>query len=172
MSAAARAVRDLDPGCFAFVMATGIVSTAAFLLGPSWLSRVFLVVACAGFVVLVAALAARLIRFPPGVLADLRAPERAFGFFTVPAGIDVLGVRFAFAGHPVVTAVLAACAAVAWLPLTYGVPAGVLLGRARESVLGGVNGAWLLGSSPRSPSRWWRRCSSRPGHRSPPCSPR
>jgi tellurite resistance protein TehA-like permease len=140
----ARAVRDLHPGSFAFVMATGILSTASFLFGPSWLSMVFFAVACAGFAVLATALAARLLRFRGIVAADLRAPERAFGFFTVPAGIDVLAVRFALAGHPVVTAVLAACAAAVWLPLTYGVPASVLLGRSRDSVLGGVNGAWLL----------------------------
>jgi tellurite resistance protein TehA-like permease len=78
------------------------------------------------------------------VAADLRAPERAFGFFTVPAGLDVLGVRFALAGHPLVCAVLAACAAAVWLPLTYGVPASVLLARAGDSVLGGVDGSWLL----------------------------
>ena len=31
-----------------------------------------------------------------------------------------------------------------WLVLTYGVPASLLLTRNRDSVLGGVNGAWLL----------------------------
>ena len=36
-SRAAAAVRDLHPGYFAFVMATGIISTGTFLLGPSWL---------------------------------------------------------------------------------------------------------------------------------------
>jgi hypothetical protein len=35
---AAAAIRDLHPGHFTFVMATGIISTGAFLLGPSWLS--------------------------------------------------------------------------------------------------------------------------------------
>jgi Voltage-dependent anion channel len=33
---------------------------------------------------------------------------------------------------------------VVWLVLTYGVPASLLLARERDSVLGGVNGAWLL----------------------------
>jgi hypothetical protein len=46
------AVRDLHPGYFAFVMVTGIISTGFFLLGPPWLSRVMLVAACAGLVVL------------------------------------------------------------------------------------------------------------------------
>ena len=31
-----------------------------------------------------------------------------------------------------------------WLALTYGVPASLLLARERDSVLGGVNGTWLL----------------------------
>ena len=138
------AIRDLNPGYFAFVMATGIVSTGAFLLGPSWLSRVLLVVASAGLVVLSVALVIRLIRFRPNVVADINAPERVFGFFTITAGLDVLGVRLSYAGHPLATAILAGVAAVVWLVLTYGVPASLLLTRAHDSVLGGVNGTWLL----------------------------
>ncbi|WP_300610255.1 tellurite resistance/C4-dicarboxylate transporter family protein [Trebonia sp.] len=141
---AAAAVRDLNPGYFAFVMATGIISTGTLLLGPSWLSLAFLAAACAGLVVLGAALAARLTFFRAQVAADVREPNRVFGFFTITAGLDVLGVRFAFAGHPVVTAVLAGIGAAVWLMLTYGVPASLLLARTRDSVLGGVNGTWLL----------------------------
>jgi len=134
----------LPPAGFAFVMATGIISTDAYALGPAWLSRVLLVAAAGGFALLTVLLVIRLWRYPRAVLADLRAPERTFGFFTVVAGADVLGVRFAAAGHPVVTAALAAAAAVVWLALTYAVPAGLLLARERDSVLGGVNGTWLL----------------------------
>jgi tellurite resistance protein TehA-like permease len=140
----AAAVRNLDPGYFALVMATGIVSTGTFLLGPTWLSRALLIIACAGLVVLAAALAIRLVFFRAAVAADIQAPDRVFGFFTVTAGLDVLGVRLALAGHPLATAILAAVAAAAWLLLTYGVPASLLLARARDSVLGGVNGTWLL----------------------------
>src|SRR5215468_1905195 len=140
----AAAIRDLHPGYFAFVMATGIISTGTFALGPSWLSRALLVIAVAGTVTLAIALLIRLTAFRPNVIADFKAPERVFGFFTVTAGFDVLGVRLAAAGHPVVAAVLAGLAAAAWVVLTYGVPASLLLGRQRDSVLGGVNGAWLL----------------------------
>jgi len=45
---------------------------------------------------------------------------------------------------PLATAILAGLAAVVWLVLTYGVPASLLLTRERDSVLGGVNGTWLL----------------------------
>jgi tellurite resistance protein TehA-like permease len=63
MSRAAAAVRDLHPGYFAFVMATGIISTGTFLLGPSWLSWALLAAAAAGLVVLAAALVMRLAFF-------------------------------------------------------------------------------------------------------------
>ena len=141
---AATAIKDLNPGYFAFVMATGIVSTGTFLLGPSWLSRALLAVATAGLVVLSVALVIRLVRFRPSVVADVHAPERVFGFFTITAGLDVLGVRLAAAGHPLTTAILAVLAAAVWLVLTYGVPASLLVARTHDSVLGGVNGTWLL----------------------------
>jgi len=125
-------------------MATEIISTGTFLLGPSWLSQALLVIAAIGFVVLIVALVIRLARYRAQVAADFRAPDRVFGFFTVAASCDLLGTRFASAGHPVVTTGLACLAAALWLGLTYGVPASLLLARRRESVLGGVDGTWLL----------------------------
>jgi tellurite resistance protein TehA-like permease len=141
---AAAAVRDLHPGYFAYVMATGIISTGMFLLGPSWLSVALLAATAAGLVVLAVALSARLVFYRSSVAADIQAPDRVFGFFTITAGLDVLGIRFGLAGHPLATAILAAVAAAVWLVLTYGVPASLMLTRADDSALGGVNGSWLL----------------------------
>jgi tellurite resistance protein TehA-like permease len=137
------AVRDLHPGYFAFVMATGIVSTGLFVLGPTWLSKVLLAATVAGLVVLTVALAARIVFFRSAVAADLRAPQRVFGFFTITAGLNVLGVRLAAGGHPLIAAILAAVSAVVWLLLTYGVPAILLLTRAQDSSLP-INGSWLM----------------------------
>jgi tellurite resistance protein TehA-like permease len=125
-------------------MATGIISTGALLLGPSWLSLALLVIASIGFMVLVAALVIWLTRYRSRVVAEIRAPDRVFGFFAISASCDLLGTRFAAAGHPAVTAVLACVAAVVWFALTYGVPASLLLARQRDSVLGGIDGTWLL----------------------------
>jgi len=136
-------VRDLHPSYFAFVMATGIVSTGAFLSGPSWLSLALLASASIGFVVLTAALVIWLDRYRSRVVAELQAPERVFGFFAIPASCDVVGERFAAAGHPMVTTVLACVAAVVWFALTYGVPASLLLAR-HHAVLSGIDGTWLL----------------------------
>ena len=89
LSRAATAVRDLHPGYFAFVMATGIISTGTFLLGPRLLSRALLAAGSAGLLILTMALVARLACFRSSVAADFRAPDRVFGFFTVTAGLDV-----------------------------------------------------------------------------------
>ncbi len=140
----AAAIRDLHPSYFAFVMATAIISTGTFTFGPSWLSRALLVLASAGFVVLSAALVLQLAWYRSRVVTDIAAPEQVFGFFAIVAALDVLGVRFDAAGHPIVTAVLAAVAAVVWVVLSYGVPGSLLLARHQDSVLGGVNGTWLL----------------------------
>jgi tellurite resistance protein TehA-like permease len=141
---ALKAVEHMHPASLAFVMATGIVSTAASGFAPSWLSLALLAAACAGLAVLGAALTARLAVFRPAVMADIEAPDRVFSFFTIVAGLNVVGVRLAAAGHPASTAVLAAVAAAAWLFLTYGVPAGLLISRKVDSVLSGVDGVWLL----------------------------
>lgn len=141
---AARAVRSFTRAYFAYVMAVGIVSTVAYSAGPSWLSLALLAAACAGLAVLGAALAVRLLYFRPMVTADIRPADRVFGFFIITAGLDVPGVRFILADHPLVTAVLVGVAAGIWLLLTYGVPASLLLTRARDSVLGRINGSWLL----------------------------
>ena len=62
-----------------------------------------------------AALTARLVFFRSSVAADIKAPERVFGFFTITAGLDVLGVRPALARHPLATAILAGLTGGAWL---------------------------------------------------------
>jgi tellurite resistance protein TehA-like permease len=140
----ATAVQSLSPGYFPFVMATSIISTGSFLLGPSWLSRVLLVIASAGLAVLIVALAIQLVFFRPSVVAGFHDPGRVFGFFAISAGMDVLGIRLAAAGHPLATAILACVAAAMWFVLTYGVPASLLVARPHASAVDDVNGTWLL----------------------------
>jgi tellurite resistance protein TehA-like permease len=140
----ANSIREFHPSYLAFVMATGIISTGAFLLGPAWLSLTLLVIASIGFVVLFAALVVWLIGHRSRVVAEFRAPELVFGFFAIPASCDVLGARFVAAGHPITTTVLACAGAGIWFVLTYSVPGSLLLARKRDSVLGGINGTWML----------------------------
>lgn len=136
-------IADLDPGYFALVMASGIISVGADLVGRPVLSRVAFGVTGVGFVVLLAAYAARLALYPGRVRASLKVPATAMGYFTLVAGAAVTAVRVLMAGHPAVALGLAAAAGLAWLTLTYGLPWSIVVS-ARHPVLGEINGTWLI----------------------------
>src|SRR5262249_10194693 len=81
----------LHPAYFALVMATGIVSIAAYLHGipllPTflfWLNALFL----AG---LAAATGARILRYPRAFAANIQSHSRGVGFFTTVAATAVVG---------------------------------------------------------------------------------
>ncbi len=145
-SAVGRAVRDLFPGYFALVMATGIISTAAFLLGIPWLARVLLVLNAVFFVVLLALTAARLVLYFPRLRADIVDHARGPGFFTTAAGACVLGTQFAVIERADGVALgLLLFGALAWLIVTCAFFAGVI-GRegAKPSLETGMHGGWLI----------------------------
>lgn len=137
------AVRALPPGAFAFVMATGIVSTAFLLVRWPVVSYVLLVLAIVSLVVLAVAFCWRLVRHPDAVASDAREPERAFGYFTIVAAINVVGVRL-YSEEPVAAIVLVIISVPIWLLLNYGVPAVLMLGKRERPVATQVNGSWFL----------------------------
>lgn len=136
--------RRVPPAAFSFVMATGIISTALNLTGWTVLSVVFLVVALGGLVVLTGFSVTRLVFYRRAVLADLQDPGRAFGFFTIVAGLDVVAVRLAAGGYLWPAAVLGAMSVPVWLILTYSIPAGLFLRRGNKPEPARIDGSWLL----------------------------
>src|SRR5215469_14872363 len=142
--AASAAVRTLNPGYFALVMATGIVSRAVRVDGSARLSGILLALTIACYVVLVVAYGWRLIGFRREFAADLADPRKAFAFFTFVAASDVLGSRLAADGHSWATVVLLIVAILAWLLLTYGVPPMLITRHGTQSALAGVNGTWFI----------------------------
>ena len=98
---------DCRQGAFAFVMATGIVSSAFDLVGQGAISAVLLGVALIGLVLLTIAILWRVVAYRVEVLRDAGEPSRAFGFFTVVAAVNVVGVRLYTPEAPVATIVLA-----------------------------------------------------------------
>ncbi|MFV0488982.1 MAG: hypothetical protein ACK5NL_17580, partial [Vibrio fluvialis] len=81
-------VRNLYPGYFALVMATGIVSNGLFLLGHETLSAILFVIALLAFVVLLGLTLYRAASFPGRFWGDLVDPRLVFSFFTVVAAIN------------------------------------------------------------------------------------
>ncbi len=138
------AVRDLYPGYFALVMATGIVSTALRDVRQPTASAVLLGIAVVCFVVLCGALGWRVIRYGRRVVEDLTAADRAFAFFTIVAASNVLGARLAADGHRVAAIAFAGLGLVIWLGLTYIIPVRLVLGPRPQPVLAGVNGTWFI----------------------------
>jgi tellurite resistance protein TehA-like permease len=137
-------LEHLDPGYFALVMATGIVSVALEGVAAPPLPEVMLGLAAASYLVLVAAYGWRLARHRALVLADAADPARAFAFFSFVAASDVLAARLASDGHHLLTAALVVVAGLAWLLLSYGLPLGLVTRRAGGPALAGVNGTWFL----------------------------
>ena len=78
-------------------MATGIVSTAAKLLGFSWLAVALFVINLLAFAVLSVMMLLRLTLFNSVVMRDLRMHGRGAGYFTIVAGVCVIGVQVCFA---------------------------------------------------------------------------
>ena len=138
------AVRHLPPGSFAFVMATGIVATAFRLIGWDTVSVVLLVIAIAGLVVLSVALAWRLLAHRDAVARDAVEPARAFGFFTIVAGLNVVGIGLYSPAAPAATIVLALISVPLWVLLSYGVPGTLILRPREHPVASEVNGSWFL----------------------------
>ena len=84
----ARALATLDPGYFAWVMASGIVSVGTDQLGYRIVSEVTLGVTLAAFAGLVLAYLARSMWFTPFARHSLQDPSVAMAYFTFVAGAN------------------------------------------------------------------------------------
>jgi tellurite resistance protein TehA-like permease len=85
-------VAGLHPGCFALVMATGIISNGLFLGGYRGWSELLFAVMLVAYPGLILLTLARLALFPRALWADLTDPARVFAFFTIIAGTGVFAV--------------------------------------------------------------------------------
>lgn len=142
---AAEGLRTLNPGYFALVMATGIMSVGMDNQEVAWLSWILLALAVICWTVLVVLTVIRLIRFRSTMLEQLRDPSIAFGYFTFVAGTDVVGAALASRGYTGLAFTLLLVGGVAWLFLGYVVPWSAVLGRARNGpILKHANGTWFI----------------------------
>lgn len=140
-----QAVADLFPGYFAVVMATGIISTATFLLGMNWLAWVLLVINLIAYAVLSFLLMIRVIGFYPRVKADLTDHSRGPGFFTVIAGTCVLGSQLLIvAGRYQVATLLWFVGLLLWAIVMYAFFTAVTVRENKPLFETGISGSWLL----------------------------
>ncbi|WP_426996911.1 tellurite resistance/C4-dicarboxylate transporter family protein [Pseudarthrobacter sp. N5] len=133
----------LDPGYFAAVMATGIVSISARLLGHAALAEVLLVCTIGAFILLLAAYVTRAVLFPRRFALSLRMPGTAVTYFTVVAGTNVLATGLLAHSLWIPALVMGVVAFLIWLVLTYGLFCDIVLAGNRP-LLREITGVWLV----------------------------
>lgn len=138
-------VGELSPASFAMVMATGIVSIAAHLMGLSKIAVALFWLNIVAYVVLAGLTALRAAWFPHQVFDDLRDHQRAPGFLTIVAGSCVLGSQYLLIANEAGAAfALWVIGAVLWLGLNYAIVAALTVKETKPKLDEGINGAWLL----------------------------
>ena len=140
-----QAAANLFPGYFALVMATGIVSIAAKLLGLEPVDWTLLVLNLVFYAVLSLLLLIRLIRFWARVRSDIADHLRGPGFFTVVAGTSVLGTQlFIVAGWLRAATVLWFVGLLLWILVMYAFFTLVTVREHKPPIESGLSGVWLI----------------------------
>ncbi len=138
-------VETMSPGYFSMVMATGILSLAAHLLGIPYLPSVLFVLNWILFVVIGLLALARLCWHTRLVRHDLLDHLNAPGFFTFVAACSILGGQTLLLGNNFAIAVVLGIAGLlAWVVLTYAIFTGLTIKRNKPTLDKGINGGWLL----------------------------
>ncbi len=140
-----RGIADLHPGYFAFVMATGIVSIASFLLEMEMVAWALFRINEAAYALLWILTLVRLLRYFPRVKADLTSHSLGPGFFTLVAGTCVFGSQFVIlAGDTTTASLLWIVGLFLWFILIYTFFTAVTVREHKPGLETGINGAWLL----------------------------
>ncbi len=132
----------LDPGYFALVMATGIVSNALFLEGQRAPSDALFAVNLVAYPWLWLLTIVRALRSTAALWADLASARRIFLFFTAVAATDVFAMSVALRGGVGIALALWLLALALWLVLIY-FGFGLLLLHRSSSNFDVIEGAWL-----------------------------
>jgi len=136
-------IAALYPGCFALVMATGIISNALFFEGyRGWADTLFAINLVA-YPLLVIFTVLRVISFSGALWSDLINPRLVFSFFTIVAGTDVLGIGISLRGFATVALLMWLFALALWFILIYfSFAVLVFLNTAHGANV--VHGGWLI----------------------------
>ena len=138
-------LRGLSPAYFGVVMATGIVSLTADMLGWPLLARALLGLNAVQYALLWGLYALRAWRYPRRFFGDMVSHSRGMGYFTVVAGTGILASQcIVLLDNVPVGFALWALAALLWLALTYTIFTAFTIRRTKPALDRGISGAWLL----------------------------
>ena len=135
----------MSPANFGMVMATGIVSLAAHMVGHDSLAHILFVLNNILFLVLCVLTLLRVWRHPGAVWADVSDHLRGPGFFTTVAACAVLAVQYmVLQNNTRAGSVLWAVALGMWFIFTYAIFTVLTVKPSKPTLDKGINGGWLL----------------------------
>jgi tellurite resistance protein TehA-like permease len=136
---------NLSPAYFGMVMATGIVSLAAHLLGMEFIARALLLLNVIVYTTLLFLNVIRMTQYTRRFFGDMIDHLRGPGFFTIVAATGILGAQFVLltANYHIGT-VLWVAALLLWVGLTYTIFTGFTVKENKPTLDKGISGAWLL----------------------------
>ena len=135
-------IATLNPGCFALVMATGIISNGLLFEGHRQWSDALFAINSVAYPWLMLLTVVRLMRFRQAAWSDLINPSVVFSFFTIVAGTDVFGVGLYLRGQATAALGLWLFALLVWIVLIYfSFAVLTFLNSARGADV--IHGAWL-----------------------------
>jgi tellurite resistance protein TehA-like permease len=138
-------VADLPPAYFALVMATGIVSIAANLLGFGVIAVALLWLNIVFYAALWLLTLTRIFLFPRRLLTDLVDLKRGTGFLTAVAGTCIVGSQLITIKEAHQAALILLLFGFSlWCLLIYAVCTAFVIAKDKPSIREGINGTWLL----------------------------
>jgi tellurite resistance protein TehA-like permease len=138
-------VKHLSPAYFALVMATGVVSIAAWDFQLPVLAMGLFAFNLVAYAVVASLTALRAIRYPGLFFADMTDHRLGPGFFTAVAGSCILGTQFLLMVHSLAAAIVfLALGTALWIGLTYTIFTALTVKREKPPLEKGLTGAWLI----------------------------
>jgi tellurite resistance protein TehA-like permease len=138
-------VANLSPASFGMVMATGIISLAASMLGLHLIARLLFFLNIAFYVVLCVLSVLRAVLHPARFFGDMIDHRQAPGFLTTVAATAILGSQFmVLAGEDRIGMVLWFVTIVLWVGLTYTIFTAFTVKEQKPTLDQGISGGWLL----------------------------
>lgn len=137
--------KNLFPGYFALVMATGALSIGTHLLGMEIISKTLLYINIIAYFSLWVLTLTRIFCYFPRMAADLTSHTIGPGFFTLVAGTCVFGCQLIIVANQYTIAIyLWGIAIFLWHVIMYTFFSAVTVRRDKPPMVEGINGAWLI----------------------------
>ncbi len=138
-------MKHLPPAYFALVMATGVVSIAAWDFGLPVIAMGLFVFNLAAYVVLACLNVLRSVRYPGLFFADMTDHRLGPGFFTAVAASCILGNQCLLMARSLAAAtVFLVLGTALWIGLTYTIFTALTVKRDKPPLEKGLTGAWLI----------------------------